>query len=406
MKHNGWISAACVLVSLFQTASADDYSAAVKELGGLGSGASATMKQPDKFVPRYNPNPPMAEAYYGGGISLPTQYGEDKIAKCASQKAHTDLYLRQECEGVNLIAGNKTKRPDITLSSNEKLVKGTQKIAGNPADTLDKYKWKYPVNADGSIGSIPDSACPTETVTIPAVTKEKDCRKFSGAELFLCQATLKVKVDPNWNYSCLETKFRNQQHQCAKKLVVVCERAPDCTSAGVQAGSIQGDMHVEMKPAEDGHRLLFGTIGDNYWGSGSYDREMTVDIKGKDRLGKFILARVTYDDWLVVKVNDHIVYSSAGGQTMIERKSLGWWPAVYEEGTTRRLGPVERDTSWDKWPNIDLRPYLVEGKNTIWTRTLVAGGGENALTFDVHQYCEAVCKERWENQCAEWEQKQ
>ena len=59
-----------------------------------------------------------------------------------------------------------------------------------------------------------------------------------------------------------------------KKLKVVCEQAPDCTTAGVEAGTLQGDMQVSFikTPGEHTHKLTFGSIGDDYFRDNQYDR--------------------------------------------------------------------------------------------------------------------------------------
>ena len=397
------------LLCLYQSAHAEDFGKYASELrGSLGSGTVNNMMQPAQYTPRYTDNVPMAEQYYGGGLSLPTQFGDAKFNDCKNLPANPDLYLRQECEGVNLIAGNRTKRPDVTVSPNEKLVTGTQKIAGDPAETLEKYKWKYPVNEDGSVGTVPSSACPTETITVPAVKTIKHCNEYHGAEMFLCEAALKVNVDPSWNYSCLESKYRNQLYQCGRKLKVVCEETgPNCTSSGIEAGSLQGDMTASLKPSGRMHKLLFGTIGDNYWDDGQYDREMTLNVKNPEKLTLFTLTRVEYDDWLIVKVNGKIVYSSYNNQMFAVHYTAGkgrrYAPVRNEKGTV--LGRAERDESWEKNLNIDIRPYLHQGKNIIWTRTIVGGGGESAILFNVHQYCDPVCHDKWENGCLEYEQR-
>ena len=399
---------ACVLFGVFQTASAADYSEYLKELGGLGSGTSKNITAPEKYTPRYTDNPPNAEQYYGGGLTLPTSYGEAKIAGCRDNVADSDLYLRQECEGVNFIANNKTQRPDVTLTDREKLITGTQSIAGDPAETLDKYKWRYPLNADGSVGSIPSTACPTETVTVPAVKSVKNCSEYYGAELFLCEAALKVTVDPNWNYSCLETKYQHERHSCSKKLKVTCEQAPDCTTAGVEAGTMQGDMQLSFvkNGGDAAHTLTFGSIGDDYFRNNQYDREMMVKIRNLKQLSVFTLQKVEYDDWLVVKVNGTIVYSSHNNRMIYGQYLSGWGGhSVHDEETGKRIGNTERKTSWKKELNIDIRPYLKEGDNVIWTRTIVGGGGESAAIFKVHQYCDPVCTESWENGCGEFENK-
>ena len=136
---------------------------------------------------------------------------------------------------------------------------------------------------------------------------------------------------------------------------------------------------------------------------------MTLNIKNPEKLTLFTLSRVEYDDWLIVKVNDKIVYSSYNDQmfavdyTAEDDMGRRYAPVRNEEGT--RLGYAERGESWRRNLNIDIRPYLHQGKNIIWTRTVVGGGGENAIFFNVQQYCDPVCHDRWENSCLEYEQR-
>ncbi len=394
---------------------AADFGDYAKEMGTLGSGVSKNIDKPEQYTPRYDANPAMAEQYYGGGMMLPTQYGDDKIARCKNDPANPDLYLRQECEGVNFIVNNPDKKPNVTVSSSEKLVSGTQTIAGDPAETLEKYKWKYPVNADGSIGSVPSTACPTETVNVPAVVRMKSCSEYTGAEMYLCEATLKVNVDPHFNYSCLETKYQNATHACSKKLQVTCEPAQDCTAAGVQAGTLSSDMQVTFAklPGESVHTLTFGTAGDDYWHNGQFDRELSVNVKNLKGLNQFKLTRVEYDDWLVVQVNGHIVFSSYGNEMLKADFSNAprlfgspyypWTPVYTESGV--QVGEAERKTSWKQDLDVDIRPYLVEGKNVIKTRTIAGGGGESYQVFKVNQYCEPVCVDTWQDECTALEQR-
>ncbi|RKV62882.1 MAG: hypothetical protein D8H97_45115, partial [Neisseria sp.] len=85
------------LLCLYQTAHAEDFGQYASELGGsLGSGTVTNMMQPAQYTPRYTDNVPMAEQYYGGGVSLPTQFGDAKFNDCKNLPANPDLYLRQE----------------------------------------------------------------------------------------------------------------------------------------------------------------------------------------------------------------------------------------------------------------------------------------------------------------------
>ena len=66
-------------------------------------------------------------------------------------------------------------------------------------------------------------------------------------------------------------------------------------------------------------------------------------------------------------------------------------------------GSPELSTSWNFGLNIDIKPYLKEGVNTVWMRTIVAGGGEGAVVFTTRQTCPRNCRDVWSNECAAFE---
>lgn len=63
-------------------------------------------------------------------------------------------------------------------------------------------------------------------------------------------------------------------------------------------------------------------------------------------------------------------------------------------------GSPELSTSWNFGLNIDLRPYLRNGANTIFMRVIVAGGGEGAIQMTTRQTCPLNCSVSTDNQCA------
>ena len=128
---------------------------------------------------------------------------------------------------------------------------------------------------------------------------------------------------------------------------MVCEQAPDCTTAGVEAGTLQGDMQVSFikTPGEHTHKLTFGSIGDDYFRDNQYDRELIVKIKNLKKLSEFTLRRVEYDDWLIVKVNDTIVYSSYNNQMFYADFKQGIWRTispVYDEKAIKLVSLNEK----------------------------------------------------------------
>ncbi|MEX0914749.1 MAG: conjugal transfer protein TraN, partial [Wenzhouxiangellaceae bacterium] len=54
--------------------------------------------------------------------------------------------------------------------------------------------------------------------------------------------------------------------------------------------------------------------------------------------------------------------------------------------------------------NINIKPYLRTGLNTIQMRVIVAGGGEGWMRFRATQYCDCQWSETWQSTCGTLEQ--
>lgn len=147
--------------------------------------------------------------------------------------------------------------------------------------------------------------------------------------------------------------------------------------------STQSDMAMSWVPGGNGtYSLYLGTIADNYWGGygAVYDRSMSFSISNVDLYTKFTLAGAWFDDWLQVQVNGQTVYIGpyGGDRLQVVRYGRGY---VVQYCSTCVRG-VELSTNWAIGLNIDLRPYLRAGQNTIFMRTIVAGAGEGAIRID------------------------
>ncbi|WP_434778546.1 hypothetical protein [Neisseria sp. Ec49-e6-T10] len=419
-----------------------NYKDVAREMSGLASGAADTINHtsPDQFAPRYEGVPANSDSFYGGGNIIPKEQGSAKINNCQNIPEE-DLYLRQECEGINFVGKNRTVRPDVTISSDEKLATGTHEIVSDPTDTLTKYGWVIPFNPDGSIGEIPPEACNTEIIQVPEKIVEKNCSIYQGVEHFLCVSSLEVKVDPNFNYSCLETKFQNNTHACQKKLEVQCETALSCADQGVVPGGTQGDMRITYSHVGDGNfNIFFGNPGNDYWSGNTaygayFERTMTVNIRNLARLQNFYLLRTQFDDHLLIKVNNRTVFFNGNVYGYEPNNPRNWWlgapgrnpgQAANDSRTycgwtymstihnvcvkdlnsnnmVANAGKAERSTSWDFWPSLNLIPFLQEGVNEIRIYVAVGGKGEVFINFRTQQACEPVCQDRWQNNCTEYE---
>ncbi len=409
---------------------ADSVKDAAREMSGLASGATDTINNtaPDQFAPRYEGIPASSDGFYGGGNIIPKAQGTGKINDCQNIPEE-DLYKRQECEGINFVGKNKQIRPDVTVSTEEALAQGTNKIASDPTETLNKWGWTIPFNPDGSIGTIPTEACNTELITIPAKTTLKDCSVYQGIEQFLCETSLKVEVDPSFNYSCLETKYQSNTYNCDKKLNVTCETALTCANQGVVPGGTQGDMRVTYNHVGGGYfDMFFGNPGNDYWGAGFYERTLTLNIKNHHQLTAFYLLRTEFDDHMLLKVNGRTVFFNGtpyayapyyprnwhmGSAVAINKRAYcgdriinGYNVCVKDldtNGFVADAGRLERSTSWDYWPGHNLLPFLREGYNEFRLYVAVGGRGEIFLNFRTQQACNPKCIDTWQNNCTEYE---
>ncbi|MDI9235195.1 hypothetical protein [Limnohabitans lacus] len=160
--------------------------------------------------------------------------------------------------------------------------------------------------------------------------------------------------------------------------------------------STQSDMAMSWVPGGNGtYSLYLGTIADNYWGGygAVYDRSMTFNISNKDLYSKFTLAQASFDDWLMLQVNGNVAYVGPYGGDRLSTVSVpytycgGDWgcETAYElkvQYGANAFGWPELSTNWSLGLNVDLRPYLRAGQNTIFMRTIVAGRGEGAIRID------------------------
>jgi len=405
---------------------------AVSSLGGLSESISNNMQHPEEYVPKFNNDQSGNGDLYGEGELVPIDPGKGKISNCSTNPADSNLYNRQECEGINFVARNRTIRPNITVSTNDPVISGNRNITSDPRETLEKYKWNLPINPDGTIGSIPNNACPSTTTIVPPVSEERRCTFYKGSENFLCKAPLKVTVTPEFNYQCLDNLGTNSTQKCSKILNMQCSGGgwgDGCSYQGVIPNSLSADMNMSWVPEGNGiYRLTFGTLQDNYWSGPKeygqfYDRSLDVTINGIAKLDRFSLDKVTPDDYAIIKVNGILVYKTAPVIDRLEHITLRvcTWPtasggcSLWQNKTYLQYGPnpndylksAERAPGFgaSDYPNVDLRPFLHDGVNNIFVRTAVGIGGEFYGEFRTRMACPVNCYENWDNQCATLEQK-
>lgn len=190
-----------------------------------------------------------------------------------------------------------------------------------------------------------------------------------------------------------------------------------------------GDMAVSViSETTAGKDLYIGTVGDNYWRTGLYDRTVHFNLEDPSLLEDMRILQAGFDDYLQVAINGTIVYLGPYGGNMLDYNYNNWgesesncaydwesgaWqctrpapnPSVSYRNCTAQSGggylcnqsgcptgfvrlterpaqigagchPPELATNWNVGLNINLMPYLRQGMNTLNFRVIVAGAGE------------------------------
>lgn len=113
-------------------------------------------------------------------------------------------------------------------------------------------------------------------------------------------------------------------------------------------------------------KAWIGTVGDNYWGGRCLleTEHMEIEVIQPNAILSAVLDRAKFDDYFRVSLNDNIIY--VGPESIFPTWQIG-------KG-------CERDTSWDRYPNIDITSSFTSLANNAVLRfkneTLVDSGGD------------------------------
>lgn len=190
--------------------------------------------------------------------------------------------------------------------------------------------------------------------------------------------------------------------KCSKTLEVSCSKISECDFGGIVKESVDHQISFD---ASNGF-LTIGTDCDNCLTGicATFDKTVVFSINRVDRVSSFHLVHVKFDDYIQLTLNGHTFYVGPDGGTHVEVKTR----EIEKErlaGTRRRritekykekltevyngdfYRPCERSESFNREVDIDLRPFLVEGKNTLQMRIIVSGAGEGWLKIKAKEQC-------------------
>ena len=227
--------------------------------------------------------------------------------------------------------------------------------------------------------------------------------------------TVKPKLE-SYEVEIDDVREKESGHECQEDdgRLYQCDRilkAGDCIvkeDCGEDAGGfIKGSVASDMKFVYRYPNLTVGTIADNYWSGDcqEYSRNTTFTIRDLNKIKEFRIKEVGFDDHMLIKVNGHVVHVGPFGGTELSRSwsnkyrgmPRGWHWSVWtgKEDHYCELG-ISRQYNVD----IDVKPYLREGENTIFIKVFVGGRGEGWMEIKVSQYCcNKWGSDKWESDC-------
>lgn len=395
------------LLSMIGLAYAQDMNTVFQQGKDLGSAKNQGMfdsinsgSASDK-VPSYGTSPIEAQ-YFMGGKGDVSGAGVGKIQSCASYTPGPDKRANQECEAVNLLARNPQVRPQFNISKDDPIFNLSKSASANAESFFQSL----------GIG-ISNSQCTTKTETTPAQYTTETCSSIKEINTQQCTMGRVVNIDTDANFQCEQTIKAYETLKCRRGSQLICTGGGDgCDRGGIVPNSWTGDMITKWFPDGAGNYILqFGTIADNYWcGYGLVqDRTLTFTIQDVGLITRFSLTRAAFDDWIMVMVNGHLIgVGPYGGDRLDIVEQCAF---VTEYGTCQYyrkyvqycatcFGNPELGTSWNITGDLDLRPYLRNGTNTIFMRVIVAGCGEGAIQITTRQVCPLNCSVSTNNQCA------
>jgi len=356
-----------------------------KEIGQAGSGKSSQILN-SGLDQNLSGNITAAEALNFQGTDIP----ESKLAHVDLEAESKRSFLDPNNEHVKLIKSADENLDAVELNTNNTKFDRAKDAQKNPENYIDWLTSKYSdcINTGG------------EEVNYE---NYKVCDIYHGISENACKIGKLLEVDAKHSYECV--KERNTYNKnCKKSLKVWCDRKPDCDSGGIITSSVASDMQFSYSYPE----LLIGTIADNYWqhSCGAFERITKFKIKNIKDVTEAVINRVGFDDYMLVKVNGHMVFNEPYGGTILEIEK-GRVAKTNEQlqsiKTSKRFfsrGGHSCELSINNnYPvNIDIMPYLKEGDNEIFIKVVVAGFGEGWINIKTRQHC-CIEKQEWEEKC-------
>jgi hypothetical protein len=245
------------------------------------------------------------------------------------------------------------------------------------------------------------SDCDVEEGTAFDEHSLRSCDVYYESSTNSCERPRIVEVDADHHYRCEKTR-NSRTYSCTQTLSLSCP--------GLKAHCDEGALRTRSAPSDLQWTYRYPTLtlgrksGHEWVGSCRvFDRSATFTVNDVNQFTAFRLVQARYDDYLQIRLNNHLVYNGPYGGRKLEvgnrRDSRGRLTPYVDVGTGRQLRcEVSNRSSYRL--SVNLRPYLKNGTNTLRLRVVASGEGDGWVKISTQQQCDCPrWVESWREQC-------
>lgn len=175
---------------------------------------------------QYSTTAPEANFFMNGNGDTLSR-GSGKITTCQTGPVNPDAFLQQNCEAINLMTGNTTRRPQFTINPSDPLITNSRQIQNN-ASTLAAQSLGFVDPA--AVGAF--TGCRNVTTTTPPTFTTEVCNDAMTASDQSCNVGRAIDVTAYANYECRQTSSAYETQTCNRTLNAVVTPTPYCDVNG------------------------------------------------------------------------------------------------------------------------------------------------------------------------------
>lgn len=179
-------------------------------------------------------------------------------------------------------------------------------------------------------------------------------------------------------------------------VIYIAPLVTDTSNSGViNAVAMFGDMALnEVAHVGAVREYYIGTIGDDYWGTGFYDRTVYFNVNSPSTAEEFAMVEEGFDDWLYVELNGHVIYVGPYGGNMLAMGGTG--TPTYrssQDGWVCRSQNVSDSGTADPTAGWTCVQYAYSGdvmssyERWGWCSATPQGGGEDIRGYNCFRGC-------------------